>query len=616
MVVSRRKRGAGKGKTSVFSEKKVKMIFDISVLDLMCSYIISNNSNIKKSHIVNMRNLFDSLDLDEYSRDIEKLKRIAFIRRGIEARLEKDLKNSNLILTYISGGETNPEVDIDTLQELSNSELVYINEIVSGALKCTFIESNMDTFFDLYSRYKSQDYRYRSEMVDEISEFVKKFNTEIRHTAVEGMTNTVFSLDDSFESKISDIHDTLTASNRFLYSGMQGFNMLVGGALEATRTYLLLGCAGIGKSMLLLNLALQIKKYNRNYKTKDPTKIPTVLFLTQENTIEETVDRICDMISGHNMKDFSKDEVIQLLRQDGELNLEGDNNINIHIMWRPDRGIDTSDLYGIIEDLEDDGYEVIALIQDHIKRIRSAYSSDFKGDLRLELGAVVNEFKILAQLKEIPIITVSHLNRDASAKIENASIGGKTDLTRLLGRSNVGESLLMLDNADCVIIANKDYDEDGLPYLCLLLEKIRNATPKLDYVCQPFAKGSNTKLIDDLFMQTPVYRESLKPQNQMAMATNINGALIKKDSYTNMDKIARDEESNMFEPLLLNGSGTRYSSNLNEMIENVPIDGEEENIPSIYQSSVVINVNPMEIADSIDNDEEEIVEKQPLIEMI
>ena len=78
------------------------------------------------------------------------------------------------------------------------------------------------------------------------------------------------------------------------------------------------------------------------------------------------------------MAEFSKEEVIKILQTDGELTLEGDNNINIHIIWRADRSIDTGDLYGIIEDLEDDGYEVIALIQDHIKRIRSV--NNYNGD--------------------------------------------------------------------------------------------------------------------------------------------------------------------------------------------------------------------------------------------
>lgn len=616
-IVNRKRRNGGSGheRTTSFSDKKVKYNFNIDVLNLMCSYIISSNSNIKKSHIINMRNLFDTLDLEIYQRDIEKLKRINFIRKGIQARLEKDLKNTSLILTYINGGISDENIDIqaESLPELSNAELAYINETISGALKCTFIENDMDDFFDLYSRYKAEDYRDRDKFVGEFEDFVKNLNSKFRNAKAESMVNTAFSLEpEKFATQMSDVYDTVTATNRFISCGMQGLNTLVGGAFEATRTYLLLGMAGIGKSMLLLNLAYQMKKYNKGYQPKDPTKTPTILFLTQENSIEETVDRLCDMITGKHMAEFSKEEVIKILQTDGELTLEGDNNINIHIIWRADRSIDTGDLYGIIEDLEDDGYEVIALIQDHIKRIRSV--NNYNGDMRLELGAVVNEFKILAQLKEIPVITVSHLNRDAASKLENATRGNKVDLTRLLGRSNIGESLLMLDNADCVIIANKEFDENGNAYICLALEKIRNATPKIDYICQPFEQNSQTKLVEDLYT-SPVYKLTLRPENQInSQSINMNGINMKKNSYTGIDNIASDgEEPNIFSPLM---NGTRYSSSLNEMVENVNIDGENEEEDFVYvkpSPNTSINVNTYSYTTEEDENGDIQVKPQPLV---
>lgn len=534
MEVTQRKRGLNLGHTTVYAPQKVKYNFDITVLDLMCTYIISKNSNIKKSHIINMRNLFDAIDLSIYDSDLNKLKKINFIKAGIDARLNKDLKNPALILSYINGGAAEGDYTLDDFAMLSNSELNYINDVVSGALKCTFIETEMDTFYDLYVRYKAQDYRYRHNMTDEIEEFIKQFNNKFRKAKADAVTQSSFNLEaEVFVEQLSDIYDTLTAPSRFLKSEMQGFNMITGGGLEATRFYLLLGLAGIGKSMVMLNLALQMKKANMGYQTKDPTKKPTILFLTQENTVDETVDRICNIITGQNMGAFSKSEVIRLLREQGELTLEGDNNINIHIMYRPDRSIDTSDLYTIIEDLEDDGYEVICLIQDHIKRIRSVTKFS---DQRLELGAVVNEFKILAQIKQIPVLSVSHLNRDAAAKIDMNSQSNKADMTKLLGRSNIGESLLMVDNADCVLVINFEYDQDGNRYMVFKLLKIRSATPLRDYICQPFVRSSQTRLVTDLNDFEPAFKESLKPESKCTgLPISINGVSIKPSSYNNIE---------------------------------------------------------------------------------
>lgn len=572
MEIKNRKRGGMQGRTSTFSSTKAKYNFALSILDLMCSYVLSQNANIRRGNLINMRNLFDSIDLSVYDKDPEKMKRINFIKRGLEARLVQDLKNPTLILTYINGGIVNTDLDNNKFDEISNDELEFIDQTVSGALKNTFIDSDMDRFFDLYTRYKAEDYRYRDAITAEIEMFVAELHNKFRRAKTEDISNTSFSLrEGEFENGLSDIHDSLTAPGRYLYCTMQGVNTLVGGGFECTRAYLFLGMAGIGKSMLLLNLALQMKKANKGYITKDPTKIPTILFLTQENSVEETVDRICNIITGKNIKEFSKEEVINILRTEGELMLEGDNNININIIYKPDRSIDTGDLYTIIEDLEDDGYEVIALFQDHIKRIRSI-DRHVSGDVRLELGFVMNELKILAQLKKIPVITVSHLNRDASKTIDSMVQGNKTDLTRLLGRSNIGESMLMYDNADCVVIANREIDIDEVDHLVLKNVKLRNGSTKLDYICQPFERGSGTKLVEDLYDVTPRFKITLVPETQQVPNTmEIKGIVMKQSSYTNLNNINKVDEVNIFNSL----QGAKYSSDILSQPVQQPIQSKK-----------------------------------------
>ena len=61
--------------------------FDITELDLMCAYIVSENRNIHRGNIINMRNLFLTMNMNNYSGDQERLARIDFIMKGIDARL-------------------------------------------------------------------------------------------------------------------------------------------------------------------------------------------------------------------------------------------------------------------------------------------------------------------------------------------------------------------------------------------------------------------------------------------------------------------------------------------------------------------------------------------------
>lgn len=578
MEIKNRKRSGDKGHTVIKSDKKAKFNFDISILDLMCSYVVSSNAHIKRGNLINMRNLIEAIDLDIYAKDPEKMNRIRFIQRGIQARLEKDLKNPTLIMTHINGGMYT-EIDLNSFNEISNSELEYIDTTVAGALKATFLDSDMEKFHELYLRYKAEDYRYKDEFIKEVQEFVTYMYNKFRRAEAESIYTSSFTLEaEKFENSISDTYDKLTAPGRYLACTMQGMNAITGGGFEATRVYLYLGLAGIGKSMLMLNLALQMKKANNGYITKDPTKKPTIIYLTQENGIDETVDRICKIISGKNMAHFSKEEVIRILKEDGELFISDDNNININIIYRPDRSIDTGDLYTIIEDLEDDGYETIALFQDHIKRIRSIDKSVHK-DIRLELGAVMNELKILAQIKEIPIITVSHLNRDAAKTIDNAVTGNKFDLTRLLGRSNIGESMLMQDNADYVYIAGREVDSMNNEYLMIKCIKSRNSS-NIDFVCLPFAPNNGTKLIEDLYSPVPVFKTTLVPDSQQSpigggeqKIIQLNGSVSSEPTYTSLNNITQiDNIFNSLGTLYTGANDDMYSFDLNPTITQSVIE--------------------------------------------
>lgn len=49
---------------------------------------------------------------------------------------------------------------------------------------------------------------------------------------------------------------------------MVGLNYLLGGGFENARVYGFFGLQGEGKSLTLLNLALQLKKYNKTIKPK------------------------------------------------------------------------------------------------------------------------------------------------------------------------------------------------------------------------------------------------------------------------------------------------------------------------------------------------------------
>ena len=558
MIISTRHRAKGRGKSYVKNSRKIPLNFDLSSLDLLCNFVLSENRNIRRMQFINLRNLMELIDMEKYISDQERYKRVLFIKKGLEARLERNLNDKMMVMKYINGGFLdNDIIDISNFRDMNNAEIDWINETVSSALKYSFIYERTDTMIDLWQRFKSADYRSVSGIVSEIEGATAELNTLFRKAKAETVSERAFSLSpETMEAVITDSWQEVTSSYRKLVTGMQGFNQLIGGGFENTRVYMLLGLTGVGKSMTLINIAYQLKKYNKGYRTKDPTKRPCIVVLTMENTVTETIQRLFQICTGEDFsKQSSPEEAIQKMRIEGELYLTDESPIDLIIKFKPNKSEDTSYLYTLVEDLEDEGYECIAVVQDHAKRIRS---TERNPDIRLELGDVINELKTFAMLKDIPVITNSHLNRDGARTIDANATKSKADLTRLLGKSNIGESMLMLDNIDYACIINTEYDNENHKYMVFKEIKTRVKTFR-DYICQPFDIENEIKLVEDYYSPIPVFKDSLYEAQVMNTGVpSVPNVSANNNRYMTNIPVNDDEDDNIYE------FSTRYSSSVVE----------------------------------------------------
>ena len=147
--------------------------------------------------------------------------------------------------------------------------------------------------------------------------------------------------------------------------------------------------------------------------------------------------------TAEDIRNFTPKQVLKMLRDTGEFTLSDNNNVDIIIKYHANRTISTDDLYTIIDDLLDDGEEVMALILDYIKRIRPAERAK---DEKEELKNITNELKTLALELDIPVVTAHQLNRSGASVVDAAMQSNKEDLARFLGRSNVGSALKYLEH--------------------------------------------------------------------------------------------------------------------------------------------------------------------------
>ena len=356
MIITTRQKNPGQGFHIVKNKRaKLPINFDLASLNLMCTYVLTENRNIKRGQYINMRNLIELLDMEKYINDQERYRRVLFIKKALEARLVKGLNDPTAIIKYTNGGLLETDIiDINNFIGMSNSEIDWINETVSNTLSAAFLYENANDGINILTRFMAAEAKDISSTFLEAKEWIKMMNTKFRQNEASKSSDRIFSLKpENFGDIIRDVHNELSSSYRQLVTGMQGFNQLIGGGFENTRCYLLLGLTGVGKSLSMLNIAYQMKKYNKGFKPKDSTKTPCIVYLTMENTVTETIQRLFNISTGFDMRDYSVEDVIQMLRNDGELYLTGDNPIDLIIKYQPNRSFDTSYLYTLTEDLED-----------------------------------------------------------------------------------------------------------------------------------------------------------------------------------------------------------------------------------------------------------------------
>lgn len=297
MNIERRAKYSGQGSTVVKSDKRLDINLDLRTLDIMCKSLVTDNQGIRRGHLVNLRNLIYLINSENYVNDAEKSKRVSFIKKGIEARLDFNLSDPYMIMTHVYGGILDSDiVDLDEFKGLTSAELSWMNNMVSEALKFSHVYNNVDVMLDICTRLKSSDYGSKAAIVKEFEVAINNIQNEFRRSKNEDQTEAIFSLREGyFEDAMYDTYNTLSSPRRKLVTGMQGMNELLGGGFENGRCYVYFGLPGEGKSSVILNMIYQIKKYNKDYKTKDPTKRPCVVLLTMENTVTETIERLFGM---------------------------------------------------------------------------------------------------------------------------------------------------------------------------------------------------------------------------------------------------------------------------------------------------------------------------------
>lgn len=544
-------------KLSELRAQKLPIKIDITTLDMTIQFLYKDGALKTRKALTNIDKLFKSLDKDIYTeKEVELTNRIWIIERTLEGYLREGLVQEEVVKNYCKLDSECDDYKASILDQITSQkkqinyeESKYLLRQIDERLAFGYTVTLKHIVQELFALIDESDPRSYKSLQDDLYQIANSIINIKRRTNSLGADQTFSLQDEVFETVLFDSMEKLNNRNRIFITGIKHLNTFLAPGYMSKRLYTYLAFPGGGKSQILLKTAWDIKKYNSGIECKNPDHRPAVLMITMENSIEETIERIFNMVaSDDDIRNYSPKQVKKMLKKDG-LTLTDKDNIDIIIKYYPNRSIDTNDLYGIIQDLEDEGVEVIALILDYVKRIRPAEKAMTEKE---ELKNITNELKDLATYWDIPVITAQQLNRTASAIVDAAIQAKKSDVTKLVGRDGVAGAWEIIENSDVVIIINREKklgtDEVYMTFK-LLKRRYRSADNdeklrELEYFNHPYAKGSSIRLVDDIEMGESISLTSLSSE---FVALENNTKRGKKNATEREQIRKKDDDENTLE---------------------------------------------------------------------
>jgi len=475
-------------------ERKLKAPLSRELLERILSYILYSQ-DLDIEMLEKIDKLFDTVDLSlsEVFEDRKTL--VSMIQVGLDMIMVKHNTDALIVRDAMQNlGDSVAEM-LNELDTLYNNDPDFLGENVLD-----YIDERIKTLYDYAIFYKYRDdIDYISEKMNsgevlDIAEAATRFKgfadqavseinrNELRRTA---RSEYIFGEDSYLENIRTTIEEYRRPSNK-IATGIRELNEMLGGGLEAERHYTFLGAPGTGKSVFLENILCWASCCNLRLRPKNPSLIPLILYVTQENSLKESNERqysvgLPSSVSCQKkFEDRDPEEIPELYQANGW-------NIRFARVYKESREWSTKDLSNYCDKLKRAGYEVVLILHDYIKRIRASVEI---GDPYTDYGTVVNEEKALATRLQVPFATVMQVNREAVKKIQEAHQRGKK-LEDELSAAVIGDSFEIYQNTDyCAILIPRE-DEDGVKYLQFLKLKSRY---KVDcegtYLALPYENGT------------------------------------------------------------------------------------------------------------------------------
>jgi replicative DNA helicase len=335
------------------------------------------------------------------------------------------------------------------IRELTDQYLIeFIKHINSHSKLTNVFSNNFTSLKECLTKFEQNEF---ATIDDANKAFETVLNKIQRNLSIEKREEDICGLrkldlyEDDYACAVEQIRKNYSGDNS-ISTGYLQFDKYIRKGFEPGRLYIFAGKSGDGKSTLLINFLRNQLLFN----CEDRDTFNIYLYVTLENHIDESLLRLyccLNKISSDevlNDWDRHKNLIRSCIREYSE------KSKNIIVMRYFDAGtIGTTEIAGLCDEIREqygDRGKLVSIFVDYLDTLKS---NSVNYDMyRLELGQITTDLKVLCITQNVPVVTVTHLNRAAYEKDAVMSV------------QHMGEAMKKVERADFVAILRVESDSE------------------------------------------------------------------------------------------------------------------------------------------------------------
>lgn len=406
-------------------------------LTSIAQYLFNVDRHISEQSISNIVYYHELIKDEECGVLEHNLKRIIKV---ISALRDEGVTTYNLLrselLTHTIDKKVEDEINniLDTYI-MDKSEIKYITNKVKEIVDYHHVFDFLDEATELGEMLTCGDYSSMKEVTMEVLGKVDKF-TEVVQSVDEADKVLINMTSPEAIDYIKDAKEHATSSRALLRTGIRALNDALGGGFEPGRFYIF-GAPPKGyKTVLAKNFVEQLRKFN-TYTCEETNMVPAILFVFNETSVRETVQRDFLSNSNKNMGDVDVANspislVLELFANTLGYGIEEKDPSRPRVLFLkcPDGTMDYRDIRNEIKRLYRDNFKVIAVVDDYLGTKKMPMHIM---EIRKQYGYLAGQAKALADEEDIPVISFHQLSREAERVVDEAKAQGVDPVNSLTG---------------------------------------------------------------------------------------------------------------------------------------------------------------------------------------